>query len=140
MNTDNSLDNFFNINIDHEARQYLKTASTWARIVAILGFVASGISILQTVVVSSTRGIMFAGSSILGTLVVVAISVILNVLLLRFARNLSAGLSNMNQGQIDEGINNLRIYFKAVGILMIIALSLCILAILLLGVVGSLGR
>lgn len=137
MDTNNSMDNFFNINIDEEARQYLKTACLWARVVSILGFIGAGISILGSIFRGIRGGMAYAAGSLLGTVVVTAVSVALAVLLYRFAINVSASLSNLKQEQFDAGIGSLRSYFKMAGILLIIVISLCILGGLLFVLVIS---
>jgi hypothetical protein len=128
MDTNNSMDNFFNINIDEEARQYLKTACRWARVIAILSFIGTGISILSSVFRGARIGMAYTVSNLMGALIAGAISIAMAVLLYRFATNTYASLSNEKQEQFDAGISNLRSYFKFFGILLIVVLSLAVLA------------
>lgn len=132
-NNSNQGDNLFNISIEGAARDFLTTAATWARIVAIVGFISAGLSVLDAVVgKSGESGATIVGSTI-GALIGAAISVAINIFLYRFATNTLASVSNMSQVQFNEGINNLRTYFKILGIIMIIVLSLVALIVMFYG-------
>ena len=135
-NTDNQLDNFFNINIDHEAHQYLKTASFWARFIAIIGFIGAGISLVNIIMTGAAN--IF---SIIPAIIGIAVAVVLNTFLIRFANKMSIGLSTMNIGDFEEGTNQLRAYFKTFGIILIVVLAICVifLFIYVIAVMGSIS-
>lgn len=132
-NNINQGDSMFNLSIEGAARDFLSTAATWARIIAIVGFVSAGLSILQAIIGKPGQtGATIVGSA-LGAIIGAAITVAINIFLFRFATNTTASLSNMNQVQFNEGVNNLRTYFKIVGILLIIVLSLAVLVVMFFG-------
>jgi len=125
MENKNQLDNFFNVGIDPAAHENLRTAATWAKVVAIVAFISAGLSVVTAFLGrSTTAGPAGMISTVIGSLVAAAISIAVNFYLLKFANNTTSGLNIRNQEQFNEGINNLRIYFKILGIMIIIALSL----------------
>ena len=131
FDTDNSLGNIFNINVDDDARDNLKKIASWARILSIVGFIGSGVSLVQTIVTGSRLGVLIAVTASATTLVFVVVSVIMNIFLLKFSNQMNTSLSTMNQGHFDQAINSLRIYFKVMGIVIIVIISLVILVILI---------
>lgn len=132
-NLNNQKDNFFEISIDTAARESLRIAATWARIIAVLGLINAAITLIQTFAGGAGGNTYaFVGGALI-VMIFVAIAVVINIFLLRFATNILTSLSNMNQVQFNEGINSLRMYFKIVGIIIIIVVSLFILFILLFG-------
>ncbi|HKH61164.1 MAG TPA: hypothetical protein VKA49_10055 [Flavitalea sp.] len=132
MNTNASPGDFFSFGIDAHSRELLKNSAIWAKIIAVVGFISAGVSVLTTVInkLAVNANIFAAIGPITGSLIIAAITVSLNLFLLRFASNISDSLSNMNQQQFNSGASNLRIYFKFIGILVIIFLSLFLLAML----------
>jgi hypothetical protein len=122
-NNTNQTDNLFDITYDSAAGNYLKQAATWARICAVIAFISAGLTLIKSF--GGGRGnMMAAAASVAVSLIVVAISILINVFLLRFANNTLTGLANANQEQLNEGVSNLGTYFKIVGILIIVCLAL----------------
>ena len=132
MNTDGSPGDFFNFGIDAHSKELLRASAIWAKIIAVAGFISAGVSVLTTVIsnLAVDANVFAAIGPITGSLITAAITVSLNLFLFRFASNISDSLSNMNQQQFNSGASNLRIYFKFIGILVIILLSLVLLAML----------
>jgi hypothetical protein len=129
-NQDNSL---FQLTIVGAARDLLQTAATWARIVAIVGFISGGLSLLGLIFgTPSANAAAVAGTTLL-MLPFVVLGVIINVFLFKFATNTLASLSNMSQVQFNEGVNNLRTYFKIIAILIIIVLAIVFIVFLAFG-------
>src|SRR5687768_14312337 len=87
MQTEPSSNDFFTLGIDPHSRELLRTSATWAKIIAIVGFISAGISILTSVISSvATSANVFASiGPIGGSLIMAAITVSLNLFLLRFA-------------------------------------------------------
>lgn len=142
MQTDTSSGDVFGLEIDAHSRELLKTSATWAKIIAIVSFVSAGVSVLTTVInsASMSENVFAMVAPIAGSLITAAITVALNLFLLRFASNISDSLSNMNQQQFNSAASNLRTYFKFIGILVIIFLSLFVLAMLFFFMGAGLGR
>jgi hypothetical protein len=132
MQTDTSSGDIFGLGIDAHSKDLLKTSAMWAKIIAIISFVSAGISVLTAVIKSTSASEnVFGGiGAIAGSMMVAALTVTLNLFLFRFASNISDSLTNMNQQQFNSGASNLRVYFKFLGILMIIFMSLFLLGML----------
>ncbi|HUR09973.1 MAG TPA: hypothetical protein VM012_01310 [Flavitalea sp.] len=122
-----SSGNLFNVVVDIRSRQYLHNAASWARIIAILSFISSGFALIT---VFTDRNDEYKIVTLIMSLIVIAISVTVNIFLLRFGTNTLSSLQNMNQEKFNTGINGLHSYFKVIGIIMIICLSAVVLMIL----------
>lgn len=139
-NNSNQGDNLFHLSIEGAARDFLQTAATWARIVAIVGFISGGLSLLGFIFgAPSANAAAVAGTTLL-MLPFIVVGVIINVFLFKFATNILASLSNMSQVQFNEGVNNLRTYFKIISILIIIALAIVFIVFLAFGLGLGLRR
>ncbi|WP_276484490.1 hypothetical protein [Paraflavitalea pollutisoli] len=123
-NNRNEESGLFNLAIEGEAKQLLHTAASWARIVAIIGFISAGITLLSTILSGAKAGGFALAGSLLFVTLFLVIGVVLNIFLYRFATNTLASLENMSQVQFNEGANNLKTYFKLMAILIIIAMAL----------------
>lgn len=129
----NQSDNLFSLNIEGAARELLLTAATWARIIAIAGFISAGLSILTAVIGKADAGGAAIVGSLFGALIGAAVGVVINIFLYRFATNTINSLSNMSQVQFNEGIGSLKTYFKIISILIIIVLALAVIVMLFVG-------
>jgi hypothetical protein len=118
----------FNLKIEGPARELLHTIATWARIIAIVGFISASLSLLEMIIGKKGGGLAAFANII--TVVTLIVSVVFNIFLFRFAKHTLESLSNMSQVQFNEGTNNLKTYFKLYGIFIIIAAALGILFIL----------
>ena len=139
-NNSNRIDNIFNLTLEGTAKELLQTAATWARITAIASFVSAGVSVLVAIIGKPGQSTAVIVGSVIGALIGTGITILFNIFLLRFATNTTASFSNMNQVQFNEGISNLRTYFKIVGIFVIIGLSLAALVLLVFGLGLSMRR
>ncbi|MBS1661015.1 MAG: hypothetical protein JST68_08190 [Bacteroidetes bacterium] len=140
------LDNFFNITFDNATRSLLRQAAVWAKISTLCAFVGYGISLIVAVVGRPTyplgtegAGIttMVTSARIFSTLITVAIGVFINYFLYRFAVSAIKGIDSLDTVSTNEGFNNLRKYFKILGICLII--GLCFVALALVLVLVNLG-
>jgi NADH:ubiquinone oxidoreductase subunit 5 (subunit L)/multisubunit Na+/H+ antiporter MnhA subunit len=137
-----SLDNFFNIAFDASTRAQVKQAALWAKICTLCAFVGYVIVLVVAFFgqqdyslqadgeVARVGGLARIGT-ILGALLTTALGIIINYFLYRFATATAKGMDSMDTIKTNEGFNNLRVYFKIYGILLIIALSLVALGLLI---------
>jgi magnesium-transporting ATPase (P-type) len=132
-NTTNQNDNLFNLSIEGAARDLLVAAATWARIIAIVGFVSAGLSVLAAMIGKPDDSGASIVGGVIGAMIGAAIAVAINIFLFRFATNTLASVSNMSQVQFNEGISNLKTYFKIVGIIVIIVIVLVLLVFMFYG-------
>jgi hypothetical protein len=133
------LDNFFNLVFDETTRTQIRTAAQWARISALCAFIGYGVALIVAIFgqqgeLVQGEGFRFGGVSrvgnVLGTLIAAGIGVFINYFLYRFATAAAQGMNAMDSVRTNEGFNNLRIYFRVLGIIIIILLSLMVLIFL----------
>jgi len=139
--TTNSLDNFFNVSLDAATRSQIRQAAVWARVTAICAFGAYAITLIVAffgrvaALDDSAIGIevndSFRINRIIGALITAVIGVIINLFLYRFSQSTIRGIDAMDNVLTNDGFNQLRRYFKILGILLIVAFSLVILGILI---------
>lgn len=137
----NALENFFNISFDAAIRAQIRQAAVWAKICALCAFIGYAISLIvaifgQTPSLDSSgaagaNSLLRAGT-IGGVLLSILIGGLINYFLYRFAVATIRGLDGMDSTQTNEGFNNLRLYFKICGILLIIVFSFVLLWVLVL--------
>ncbi|HTQ28764.1 MAG TPA: hypothetical protein VMI35_11570 [Puia sp.] len=137
-----SLEKFFDISFDNSSREHIKTIATWARIMAICAFAGYVLVLIvaffgklkRTEIIDAEGYTRITTSSragtILATLIAVAIGSLLNYFLYRFSVAAKEGVTGMNQLKLNEGLGELKTYFKILGILLIIGLSAFVIAIL----------
>jgi hypothetical protein len=133
----------FGLDIDDEGKSQLSAIAQWANINAIVAFASLGLSLISTVMAFSNASRYLttesAGSGIVGLLVSLVISLVLNITLIAAASNIKKGIDQANQGLFGIGLTKLASYFKIVGILTIIVLVFVGLALLVTIMVGA-GR
>ncbi|MES2372795.1 MAG: DUF5362 family protein [Bacteroidota bacterium] len=114
------------LEVSPKLRSDLQEAATWARIIAILALSSSALSLI----VSFKRGMIFF------SLLSAAISVFIYLYLLKFSSQAKKGLQNNDQQMLNDGFRNLNTYFKILGVILIIVISICVLAFIFL-IVGA---
>lgn len=148
VETGTDLDNFFNLSFDSVGLDTLRQLSLWARIISICAFIGYVFSLaaalfghMRTSALTDEGSSMAAfsrGSNLLGTFLGVIIGGVINYFLYRFAVGLDRGVKSMDVLKVNEGFNSLRIYFRILGIILIVVLAILVLAILveLAGIAG----
>lgn len=130
----------FEFNIDEEGKSHLGGIAQWANINAIVGFAGLALSVISSVVAYSrygSLGSVTGGSNMMGLIITVAISLVLNITLLAAATNLKKGLDQTDQGLFELGLTKFTTYFKILGILLIIALVIFVLVLLIVLIAGA---
>jgi len=143
MQTNDNTDNFFNLSIDASAKELIKTAASWAKIIAITGFISASLSVLGAIFnkpAAGSENLYATGGGVVGALIIGGLTVSINIFLLRFASHTYGSLNTMNQEEFNEGISNLRVYFKFLGILILIFFSLFILGMLFFILGNTMGQ
>lgn len=139
----NPNSSIFEFNLDEEGKSTLASIAQWININAITGLVTAGVSIISTIFTLSRLGSFggaAAGSGIFGMLIGLAISLLLNIMLLNASANIKKGMQATSQVHFTTGIGKLATYFKVVGILSIIFIAFATLAMLVVLVAaGSRG-
>lgn len=108
-------------------KEDLRTAAAWAQIVAVTGFVTSALVLVTNLVAERFLQAIFSA----------VINVLINVYLLRFAQQTKKGLENIDQNDMEAGANQLYLYFKVYGIIMIAVAGILLLSFLAVLVYAS---
>lgn len=136
---ENQNDLIGDLGLQDDAKANLKDIGLWSGINAITGFVALGVSLLSIVIGSSKVG-SERSSEFFGFLIGAAISLLLNITLIQSSSALKKGLQATDQGYFGLGVAKMASYFKILGILMIIGLSLLIIVIFFVMMFRTSGR
>ena len=140
----------FDIPLDQQSFTYLSESSKWARFIAICGFIfcvmIAMIGIFAGTIFASMgaalgeMGAIGGGFFTVFYLILAVLMFFPNLYLFRFSSRIRQ-MTNMNEPtQLQEGLRNLKGYFKFVGIMLIILLCFYALAIVggvVAGVAGS---
>ena len=129
--------NLFQLSIEEETREELQRCAYWAKIIAFAAFISAALSVILVFIspeYQSQRTLM-----VMLTVMMTVISVVINIFLYRFATKTTSAINNFNQQDFAEGITGLQTYFKILGIILIIILSICILAIPVFVIFVSMG-
>ena len=112
----------------------------WANVNAIVSFVTLGISLISAIIAfGKANNALSAGGNLVGVLITAAVSLLLNITLLHAASNITKGIDSSDQGFFGIGLTKLATYFKIMGIIIIVALGIVVLAMLFVMVI-SLAR
>ena len=135
MEQQERTDSIFNITVDQETKSLLKTASVWAKIIAIVSFIQVAVSL-----VSPFLGMdrLQAMGSFFSAMIIGLVSVLVNIFLYRFAKRTADGINSSNQTLFAEGINDLKNYFKVLGIVIIILMGIVIISVIV-GIMLAIG-
>lgn len=122
----------FDTTITEESSNQLAGISLWMQINAITAFVALAVTIVSTIsLYMRYSSSIFSGSAlgggVLRFLLTTAVTVVMNILLLQASSNIKKGLASQDQQHFNLGMQKMAIYFKTMGILIIVGLSLMIL-------------
>lgn len=142
----------FSLSIDPATKAQLSETAKWARFLAVAGFVflllVVFFGLYSTLVISryedvfngylGRRGIMDSiGTGVAAVYVIVSVVAFFPLLFMfRFANQMHRALFSNNQALLNGSFQNLKIYFRYLGIVTIIFLVLTLLSML----VGILGK
>lgn len=145
-NQENSSVSLFDLNLDENAKQSLKSVANTAAIAAILSLVGSILSVV-VYFIEKSRAKPFniegfekfqSSSDTSGNLSSVVIGFIIAVLLFyflnRFASTTKSAINENDQQKLAVGLGSLASYFKTIGILLIIVISIVVIAFLAIGI------
>jgi hypothetical protein len=135
-------DIFGDLHVDNESRSLLQTTTKWAKLTGVIGIISSCLSLFGTITTIMNPGDSQAESlalrvALIFVIPLVIVVIILYVFMLRFAASTEAGLSNMNQGMFNQGINFLKMCFKSFGVVIIVVIALFLIALIAVGIGAS---
>lgn len=132
--------------VDDTAKAYLGETARWGKFIAIFGIVICGLLILGGLAFTLLNSVTAAGFAAMGIspLVVSLVYIIGAVIclfpciaLLRFSSNVKIAIIQENSTVLHESFRFLKNYFKGIGILVIIMISIYALMFLFLIVLGG---
>jgi hypothetical protein len=136
-----SNQNLFDLQIDHQSNAYLNEAAKWGKFLAIMGFIFCGLILIValfagTFMASMMQGFGGAEAGLAGVVTVVYVVIALVyffpcLYLYNFSTKVQAALRSNQQDALNISFRNLKSCFKFLGILMIIMLSFWVLALII---------
>lgn len=137
---DNLLEN--DLIIDSISAGHLKETALWAKFLAIIGFIMSGLSVVGALLMGSffSRISGFAASSTIIYIIMAAVIFFISRFLLQFARKAQAALKAADQESLTAAFKNLKIYFRYTGILAVISLIFAVLGAIAITLAASFSR
>lgn len=124
------------LEVNSQVTSYIENTAKWAKFLAIVGFVFTGLMVLGALfmfsVGSSTR---YVGGAMMGGSFMYILMAVLYffpcLYLYNSSTNLLEAVNNNDQISFEEGFKNLNSCFRFVGVLTIVVLSIYALAILI---------
>ncbi|MNK12917.1 hypothetical protein D3C87_309950 [compost metagenome] len=127
------------LKINNSIKENLITAAKWARFLAIIGFIFSGIMGIVSLFLLVTSLASGFAPMILATVIYIVLTIVMlfpALYLIRFAGSTEKGLNSNKQGEFDYGIQNLKSLFKFSGIYTIVFIALYIIYVFVLARIG----
>ena len=138
-------ENLFDLQIDHQSNSYLSEAAKWGKFLSIMGFIFCGLFVIValfagTYIATSMRGFgnTSSGAGVMGGGIVTVLYIIIALVyffpclyLFNFSSKMQAALRGNQQDVLNMAFRNLKSCFKFLGVLMIIMLCFWILAIII---------
>jgi hypothetical protein len=141
-------ENFTNaeLTVTTSSKEFLLYASKWANFLAVLGFIGIGLMVLGGLIVMvigtsfSSFSTSAAPMGLFGIiyLILAFLYFFPTLYLYNFSQNIQKALTNSNQQNLDLGFENLKSFFKFIGVFAIITISLYILIFLFAAVTAIL--
>ena len=140
-----SNQNLFDLQIDHQSNSFLSEAAKWGKFLAIMGFIFCGLFVIfalfaGTLIASMMQGLNDAGASggaamsggvVTFVYIVIALVYFFPCLyLFHFSSKMQAALRGNQQDLMNTSFRNLKSCFKFMGILMIIVMSIWVLVLI----------
>jgi L-lactate permease len=117
---EHNTEDLFKIEMSNKLRDDLRTAGNWAKIISILGFVSAFCAMM----------VNLSNGSFLSAIFGAAFSVLLYIFLLKFGSLTKKGIDDNDQDTLNDGLLNLRTYFKIVAWLLIIVIVFVVIYVL----------
>jgi len=130
------------IEIGSEILKNLDSTRKWTTFLSVLGFIFLGLLIvagLTTSLFLTTFKTQEANLGIPESLMIILFIVIGAIyffpvfFLFRFSRNTRDAIQNLDRQKLAKGMNNLRLYFTYIGIMVIVVLSIYVIALIAAG-------
>ncbi len=150
----NITPNTFALQIDNGNIPYLAEAAKWAKFLSIIGFIFCALIILVALLSGTILSTLFSQletqssanlGSISGTIIIIYY-ILIAVLyffpclfLFNFASKMQTAIRNNDQIYLNNSFRNLKSLFKFWGILTVIGLCICVIAVIFAVIAGAIG-
>lgn len=133
--------NVLDLHYDQESIGYFEQSAKWAKFIAIVGFVFSGLFVIVSFFIGSIFSSMpemsAAGFGMLGGGAITAIYLVIALInffpclyLFRFATRLQEAVKANDAVKMNDALKNLKSFFKFIGVLLIVTLAFYAVAII----------
>lgn len=139
--------NLFDLQIDHQSNNYLSEAAKWGKFLAIMGFIFCGLLVLVALFAGTLMASMMSGfggadtgsaGAAVGGGIITFVYIIFALIyffpclyLFNFSAKMQAALRSNQQELLNTSFRNLKSCFKFMGILMIVMLAFWALGIII---------
>jgi len=139
--------NLFDLQIDHQSNSYLSEAAKWGKFLAIMGFIFCGLLVIVALFAGTLMASMMSGfggndaastGAAVGGGVLTFVYIVYALIyffpclyLFNFSSKMQAALRANQQDALNTSFRNLKACFKFLGILMIIMLAFMVLGIII---------
>lgn len=148
----NTESNLFELQIDHEVSSHLRETAKWAKFISIVSFVILGLIVAVMLIFGSVAYSYSSASpfsaaimpsngiaQILMFLLIIAMIFFPALFLLKFSNKMLQALNNNDQYTLVASFRQLKLYYKYIGILTLVVISIYAL-IFLIGIVMAVSR
>lgn len=139
MNTGQQPVNLLDIQTGEEIKSSFSALAKWINYAAIVGLLSAVLSLISAFLTYNRVSGLVPGSGasgLMGSMVGFAFSVFLNLTLFAAAKKMVAGLGGSDQFIFNEGLGKLSLYFRVIGIVVLILLIIALL-IFMLAMLGA---
>lgn len=139
--------NLFDLQIDHQSNSYLGEAAKWGKFLAIMGFILCGLLVVIALFAGTLMASMMSGfggneaaatGAAMGGGIITFVYIVFALVyffpclyLFNFSSKMQAALRSNQQETLNTSFRNLKSCFKFMGILMIIMLAFWALGIII---------
>jgi hypothetical protein len=132
---------FSDLDMDPVAKIHIRSLASWAMVIVVVAVIRYAISILRIFMVKEEKAVQLEGfdlsitmgaSGPAGSIITILIGLLINYFLFRFASQARTAIDGLNQQQLNSSFNNLKVYFMATSIIMIIAFALILLSVFII--------
>ncbi|WP_343633520.1 hypothetical protein [Fluviicola sp.] len=131
-----------NLKVSQSVKEHLLTSAQWARFLAIVGFIFTGLTAIGSLFMVITALATGFGPLIGMAFLYIGLTVAMifpALYMIRFAGSITKGLNSNKQSEFEYGVQNLKSFYKFSGIFTIVFLSLYIILIIV-GVGSGMSR
>jgi hypothetical protein len=130
----------FELQVDHELSNTFRNMGKWAKLVAIFGFIMTGLILLIALLIGKALSsipqfsiVAYSGGGALTTvyIVIAALFFFPALFAFNFSRKLQYALNHNDQQGLNDAFTSIKLRLKFVGIVYIVVFSLWVLIILL---------